>query len=245
MVIKAIIFDFIGTLVSVRHYDLETSKMKLYRALCDAGFNMGRDDFLVAYTQAHEKYRAVRYRQFVEVTNAVWISDALNRLGFETSPDDERIRVAVNVFFDDYLRSLRLRKCAKKILTKLSQNGYKLGLISNFTYAPLIYAALRKLDLNRFFNVILVSADVGWRKPHVNIFTEALKRLNVQPNEVVYIGDSPDEDIKGARNVGMKVLYVESQFYPRETLRKSTQNPDYVARSLCEAGKKLFQLLGL
>ncbi|MEM0313705.1 MAG: HAD family hydrolase, partial [Candidatus Bathyarchaeia archaeon] len=124
-----------------------------------------------------------------------------------------------------------------------SMKGYRLGLVSNFTYAPLIYGALRKTGLGGFFNATLVSADVGWRKPHVKIFEEALRRLGVEASEVVYVGDSPDEDIKGARQLGMKTIYVESQFYPIEALKKSMQKPDIIARSLCEAGRKLQALL--
>ncbi|MEM2393199.1 MAG: HAD family hydrolase [Candidatus Bathyarchaeia archaeon] len=243
MPIQAIIFDFIGTLVNVRGYDLEVSKMKLYKALCEAGFKVGHEKFLEAYTRAHEKYRAIRYQQLVEVTNAIWISEALNSLGFKTVPEDSKIKVAVNLFFEDYLSSLRIRKCAKKLLKKLSAENYKLGLVSNFTYAPLIYGALRKTGINQFFNVVLVSAEIGWRKPHPKIFEEALRRLQVRAEEVLYIGDSPDEDIRGAKQLGMKTIHVSSQFYPPEALLKSSQNPDATARNLCEVGKKLQKIL--
>jgi putative hydrolase of the HAD superfamily len=243
--IKAVLFDFIGTLVSVRGYSLEVSKMKLYRALCEAGFNVEHERFLDAYTKSHEKYRVIRYQQLVEVTNAILISDALNLLGFETSPEDSRIKTAVNIFFEDYLDSLKTRKCAKKLLKALSVENYKLGLVSNFTYAPLIYGALRKTGLNGFFDAVLVSADVGWRKPHVRIFEEALKRLGVKAEEAVYVGDSPEEDVKGAKQLGIRTIYVISQFYPLESLNRSMQNPDAIAKNLCEAGRKLGEMLAL
>ncbi|HVP93130.1 MAG TPA: HAD family hydrolase, partial [Acidobacteriota bacterium] len=155
---KAIVFDFIGTLTNVKNYSLEESKMKLHEAIAEAGFDVSLGRFLDAYAQAHEKYRVIRYEKLVEVTNAVWISEALNSLGFKTTPQDSQIKTAVNVFFEDYLKSLELRPCAKKILEKASMN-YKLGLISNFTYAPVIYAGLRKLCIDQFFNAILVSED--------------------------------------------------------------------------------------
>ena len=95
---KAIIFDFIGTLTDVKNYSLENSKVKLHKAIAEAGFSVSLESFLEAYSQAHEKYRVIRYQKLVEVTNAVWISEALNTLGFKTSPEDTRIKVAVNVF---------------------------------------------------------------------------------------------------------------------------------------------------
>ena len=235
--IKAVIFDFIGTLTNVRGYSLEVSKniskMKLGRAIVDAGFKVDAKSFLEAYVQAHEKYRIIRYEKLVEVTNAVWISEALNNLGYETTPDEPRVKTAINISFKDYLNSLELRPCAKSILKKLSTN-YKLGLVSNFTYAPVIYAGLRKLGINQFFNAVLVSDEVGWRKPHPKIFNQALKRLKVSARETIYVGDSPLEDIKGAKSTGMKTIFVPSQFYSFENLYESREKPDMIVKDICE-----------
>jgi len=240
--IEAVIFDFIGTLTNVRGYSLEasrmTSKMKLYNAVVNAGFKVDAKSFLKAYVQAHEKYRIIRYEKLVEVTNAVWVSEALNNLGYETTPDDPRVKTAINIGFEDYLNSLELRPCAKEILKKLSRN-YKLGLVSNFTYVPVIYAGLRKLDISQFFNAILVSHEVGWRKPHPKIFNEALKRLRVSAHETVYVGDSPLEDIKGAKATGMKTIFVSSQFYTLRNLNESQQKPDMITKDICELSKTL------
>jgi putative hydrolase of the HAD superfamily len=242
--IRAVLFDFIGTLVSVKGYRLDVSRMKLYRAIVDAGFKVGEKEFLEAYAQAHEKYRIVRYQKLVEVTNAVWIAEALNNLGFQTSPEDWRIKTAVNIFFEDYVNSFRLRRCAKQILSMLSET-YKLGLVSNFTYAPVIYAGLRKVGINHFFDVVLVSDAVGWRKPHAKIFNEALRSINVKAEETLFLGDSPDEDIKGAKELGIKTIFVASQFFPLRKLLESGQQPDAVARSLCEAKRKIQEMLNL
>ena len=236
--IKAIIFDFIGTLTNVKNYSLETSKTKLYMAIVEAGFNISAESFLEAYSQSHEKYRIVRYQELVEVTNAIWISEALNRLGFKTNPEDTRIKTAVTVFFEDYLDSLELRPYVKKLLDKVSIE-YKLGLISNFTYAPVIYAGIKNLGINQFFNAILVSEEVGWRKPHTKIFKEALRRLEATAKETVYVGDSPLEDIKGAKAAGMKTVFIPSQFYSLENLRESKQKPDIIMKDTQELYKKL------
>jgi len=238
--IKAVIFDFIGTLTNVRGYSLEasrmTSRMKLYKAVVNAGFKVDVKSFLEAHIQAHEKYRVIRYQKLVEVTNAVWISEALNNLGYETTPDDPQVKTAINISFEDYLNSLELRQCTKRIL-KMTSTDYKLGLVTNFTYAPVIYVGLRKLDINQFFNAILISDEVGWRKPHPKIFNEALKRLRVSAHETVYVGDSPLEDIKGAKATGMKTVFVPSQFYSMKALNESQQKPDMILKDLCELSK--------
>jgi len=228
---KAVLTDYIGTLVNARSYSIDASRKKLHKALTEAGFKTGMAEFLEAYTEAHEKYRVVRYEQLREVTNAVWVCEALNKLGYNASADDSRIKTALNVFFQDYVDSLELRPYAKK-LTKRMKENCKLGLVSNFTYAPVIYASLRKLGINHFFDAVLVSDENGWRKPHKRIFLEALRKLQVTAKEAVFIGDNPLEDIKGAKEVGMKTVFVPSQFFSLKDLQDSRKKPDFIVRDL-------------
>jgi len=206
MVCKAVIFDYIGTLVNCRNYSMDASKLNLYNVLVAEGFNITENKFMAAYGLAHEKYRKVRYEQLKEVTNAIWVAEALCHLGFEVTADDPRIKAALNVFFQDFIDTLELRESAKKLIKQAQQRG-KVALISNFTYAPVIYKSLRKVGINEFFNAVIVSEEVGWRKPSSHIFQLTLKCLEVQANDAVYIGDSPNEDIKGAKQAGLKTVF--------------------------------------
>jgi HAD superfamily hydrolase (TIGR01662 family) len=237
-VTKAIIFDFIGTLTNVKDYRPEMSKLKMYEALVKAGFIVSEKNFFDAYDRSYEKYRLRRYQELVEITDSVWISDALNCLRFQTDPSDLRVKTAVNVFFEGYLDALELNPCADRLLAQLPKH-VKIGLVSNFTYAPVIYAALRKLRINKFFNSVLVSQDVGWRKPNPNIFHEALKRLGVKADETVYVGDSPLEDIGGAARTGMKTVFVPSQFYSLENMYEAGDKPDLIVANICELCRTL------
>jgi HAD superfamily hydrolase (TIGR01549 family) len=239
--VKAVVVDYVGTLTTVRDYSLAASRVKLHQALAEVGFETDIAIFHEEYTKAHEKYRAVRYEKLIEVTNAVWVSEALNNLGFKTSVEDPRLKAALNVFFQDFVNSLSLRDYAETLLRKMA-GSLKLGLVSNFTYAPVVHASLRKLGISRFFNAILTSDEVGWRKPHKKIFQDILKMLSVAPEEVVFIGDSPSEDIKGAQEVGMKTIFVPSQFYNLKDLHESLQQPDIVAEDLRDAYRRLSRI---
>jgi HAD superfamily hydrolase (TIGR01549 family) len=241
--VRAVITDYIGTLVNARYYDMDASRRTLHTALSDAGFEMGLAEFLEAYTFAHEKYRVVRYEQLREVTNAVWVCEALNTLGCNVSPEDPRIKVALNVFFQRYVESLQLRPYAKKLLARIKQ-CCKLGLVSNFTYAPVVYASLRKLGINQFFDAVLVSHESGWRKPHARIFQDALEQLQVAAEEAVFIGDSPLEDIKGAQTAGLKTVFVPSQFFTLKDFNESGQKPDFVVKSLGEIYRNFSEIIG-
>jgi HAD superfamily hydrolase (TIGR01509 family) len=240
--IRAVITDYIGTLVNARYYDMGASRRTLHEALAEAGFETGLAEFLEAYTSAHEKYRVVRYEQLREVTNAVWVCEALNNLGCNVNPEDSRIKVALNVFFHRYVESLELRPYAKKLLAQI-KDCCKLGLVSNFTYAPVVYASLRKLGINQFFDAVLVSDESGWRKPHTRIFQDVLGKLQVKAEEAVFIGDSPLEDIKGAQAAGLKTVFVPSQFFSLKDVGESGQKPDFVVKSLGEIYRNFSEII--
>ena len=241
---KAVIFDYVGTLVNCGNYTMEASREKLHAALANEGFDVAKDKFLEAYILAHEKYRKVRYEQLREVTNAVWVAEALCNLGFQVTADDYRIKAALNVFFKDYIDTLELRAGAKKLI-KQAKEQCKVALISNFTYAPVIYKSLRKLGINTFFNAVVISEENGWRKPSSHIFQDTLNKLLVKANEAVYIGDSPIEDIKGAKQAGLKTVFVASQFNTLKDLLDSLQKPDFIAKNLQAISESLTEIVSI
>jgi putative hydrolase of the HAD superfamily len=151
--------------------------------------------------------------------------------------------VALNVFFKRYVESLELRPYAKKLLRRIKEHC-KLGLVSNFTYAPVVYASLRDLGVNQFFNAVVVSDENGWRKPHTRIFQDILRKLHVKAEEAVFIGDSPLEDIKGAQAAGLKTVFVSSQFFSLENLGESGLKPDFVVSGLDEVYRNFSEIIG-
>lgn len=233
MIIEAVIFDFMGTLAVVKENSSRDPVEKMYESLVHDYSEIDYKHFREVYDAVHRKYWILRYENLREVTNAVGLSETLNQLGFSTKPGDEAVKKAVNVYFEDYLRSLKPRSCALQTLKTLS-DFYSLGLVSNFTYSPVIHAGLRKLRLNPYFDVILISQDVGWRKPLPKIFQEALKRLRRDAKETVFVGDNPLEDIQGAKKVGMKAVFIPSQFFTLEDVKKMSQQPDIIINNLCE-----------
>jgi HAD superfamily hydrolase (TIGR01549 family) len=231
MLPKAVIFDYIGTLVTCRGYSMTASEDTLYSALTAEGFKTEKTKFFDAYNLAHQKYRKIRYEDHREVTNAVWVSEALRSLGFEVAEDDARMKAALNVFFQAFIDTLTLRVGAKKLLTQTATQC-KVGLISNFTHAPVIHKSLRKLNINQYFNAITISEENGWRKPSIKIFEDTLNRLGVAASEAVFVGDSPVEDILGAKEAGLKTVFVPSQFNKIGDLQQSPRQPDQIAKNL-------------
>ncbi|MDR0470282.1 MAG: HAD family hydrolase [Nitrososphaerota archaeon] len=244
MVCRAVIFDFIGTLVYCKNYSMVDSEVKLYSALVSEGFELEKDRFLDAYKEAHQKYRKIRYEQFREVTNAVWVSEALCSLGFRTTPEHSGVKGALDIFFQDFLSTVELCKGAKQLLSQFASQ-YRVGLISNFTYAPVIYKCLQKTGIHSYFNTVVISEEVELRKPSPKIFYDTLNCLGVQAHEAVFIGDSPLEDIKGAKSAGLRTVFKPSQFNSLEDLVQSKQTPDQIVEELAELPQRISQIFAM
>jgi HAD superfamily hydrolase (TIGR01549 family) len=90
---------------------------------------------------------------------------------------------------------------ATDVLNQL-RDTYHLALVSNFDHSPHARAMLDRYNLTPFFEAVVISAEVGFKKPDPRIFQPALSTLKLSPEEVVYVGDS-DEDVEAARAAGI------------------------------------------
>jgi putative hydrolase of the HAD superfamily len=92
------------------------------------------------------------------------------------------------------------------MLEKLRSNNLVLGMITNGK-GQFQIDNIRALGIKEYFETVLVSEWEGIKKPDPQIFKRALEQLNVSPNESIFVGDHPKNDVKAARNVGMKGIW--------------------------------------
>lgn len=97
---------------------------------------------------------------------------------------------------------------AEELLKRLREQKYKLAIVSNGAHLSRV-AILNSLGLSHYFDAIVSSGQVGISKPAPEIFLHTSQLLNVKPSECLFIGDHPINDIQGAKNVGMKTLYMD------------------------------------
>ncbi|MFT5123252.1 MAG: putative hydrolase of the HAD superfamily [Candidatus Omnitrophota bacterium] len=97
-------------------------------------------------------------------------------------------------------------------LTEISTR-YKLGLISN-GMSPFQERNFRGLGVASIFESVTVSAAVNLRKPDPAIFHLACSELDVLPSEAFYVGDNPIADIEGARDAGLRTIFIPSSAHP-------------------------------
>jgi putative hydrolase of the HAD superfamily len=97
------------------------------------------------------------------------------------------------------------------VLADLRAHGLKIGLVSNTGRDLEVFVAHHGLDVD----AVVTSGLHGKTKPHPTIFRAALERLGVAPEDAVMIGDSIEDDVEGAKAVGMRgVLLDRENRYP-------------------------------
>ena len=124
-----------------------------------------------------------------------------------------------------------LRPGAGRVLRKLKELDYRVGLVSNNSKVG-VELALKRFNLRVFFDDIVTREDVQWLKPHEEPLLTAMKNLDVKPWETVYVGDSVLDVVAGKR-AGALVVMISSD--ARESLRVPARvSPDYLIKGLEE-----------
>jgi len=131
-----------------------------------------------------------------------------------------------------------------EVLMELKSRGYKLGLITNTVVSreEHVRIALRRIDIEKYFDVVVTSVDVGFNKPDEKIFFTALKAVNIKPKEAVMVGNRISADILGGNRIGMKtILYKWNERYLNE-IKSPEEQPTRIINSLKELPKILIEI---
>jgi FMN phosphatase YigB (HAD superfamily) len=108
---------------------------------------------------------------------------------------------------------------------------YRLAVVSNFDYAPTPRGILAREGIAGLFDAVLVSAEVGWRKPEAAIFHAALEQLGIGPDQALFVGDRLEIDVAGAQGVGMRAAWINRTGDERPA---GAARPDFEIKDLTE-----------
>jgi FMN phosphatase YigB (HAD superfamily) len=110
-----------------------------------------------------------------------------------------------------------------------ASGSYPLALVSNFDHGPTARELLRIGAVSQYFRHMIISVEDGFRKPHPEIFRHALAALGVKARRALFVGDTPEEDLVGAKQIGMDVAWVNPE---GSSLPAGVPKPDYVIASI-------------
>ncbi len=166
-------------------------------------------DFYPPFVESHRKLLELRKKDLKEYPNRKRFEIFLEKTGLKK--DEKLIDKFVHSHMQSLCGAMVYPEYHTEILFYLKEKGYRLSIVSNFDHAFTARKLLEKFGVKNFFEHIIISEEVGWRKPHRKIFKSALEKLGESPSDVVFIGDNPEADIMGAYNCGIDSIWVKRE----------------------------------
>ncbi len=126
----------------------------------------------------------------------------------------------------------RLFDDAMDTLTGLRGMGLRLGCVTNRPFAgPSFVEEVEAHGLADLMDVMSISCDIGYMKPHPKIYQHALEELGVAPQNTMMVGDSLRADVAGAQTLGMTGVWRK-----HHAIKERVQDvePDYAIDELSE-----------
>lgn len=238
--IDAVLFDWGDTLFRFA-YD---------EALLEAGWEAGLEALGRDGLPGHET-AAARFREaylpliwqpgaLEEVEYPGIVRDCLADLGVEV--DEGELERFLEAEHEAWEPARSLGDATHALLDSLRERGLKTGLVSNAFDPPgLLHRDLERMGLEKRLDVAVFSSEVGMRKPHPAIFGAALARLDVEPERVLFVGDRRYEDVRGAKQLGMRT--VQAYWFRADDDERGVE-PDFEAFTQMDVLNAVRRLIG-
>ena len=241
MAISGVTFDLWQTLL-MDNKELGRARMKVridgaLEALRGAGEVFSEDQVLEAYRQCFRTCHDIRAQER-DVTFMEQIEFFIRHLdpGLMKRLQDEVIQQIATVYADSlFCHPPPPHPEAVSVLRKVREKGYSVGLISNTGMTPGVTfrVYMEQIGILGYFDALTFSDEVRLAKPSRQIFLHTGRLLGVPMEQTVHVGDHLVNDVLGARQAGMKTIWIET--YDEGRLEVDVQ-PDVTVPSLGQVG---------
>ncbi|MBI3158981.1 MAG: HAD family hydrolase [Chloroflexi bacterium] len=235
--IQAALFDLGNTLIT---FDgnwpdvFARADQALLAELRAAGVGIQPERFLAEFRARLNDYYAQRESEFIEHTTGYVLQALLAEWGSPPLPEDA-LRRALGEMYAVSQAHWKTEDDAVPTLETLLDQGYRLALVSNAGDDADVQRLVDNARLRPYFEVILSSAAYGIRKPNPRIFRHVLEVMHVPASRAVMVGDTLGADILGARNAGLRSVWVTRRAdTPANRDHAGTIQPDAEIAALAE-----------
>ncbi|HIH09758.1 MAG TPA: TIGR02253 family HAD-type hydrolase [Candidatus Diapherotrites archaeon] len=218
---KAVIFDLDNTLIDFMRMKKISCEAAI-AAMIDAGLQMDKDK---AYKKLFELYgvHGIEHQEIFQ--------EFLKKVSGKI--DYRILSRGINAYRKMQVGYLEPYPHVRSTLIALKKKGLRLAIVSD---APKLKAWMRltEMGIADFFDVVVTLDDTGKAKPHAMPFKAAVKELSCAPAEILFVGDNPARDIKGAKDAGMKTALAKyGQIFPANGI-----SADYELNDIADLIKK-------
>jgi putative hydrolase of the HAD superfamily len=238
MNIEAVIFDLGGTLIEyagpyavwpdleapgleAAYYSLQAKGAALpsFEQFAGTGFNLLPQRWQMA-TKGERNLRLIDFlAEILEVHD-----------GFV--PNQEWLAEAASLYQDAICAQAVPLEAAQETLDFVKRQGYRIGLLSNTMFSGSAHIAdLKRFSMDEYFDAMLFSADAGKWKPSAEPYLELMNQLDVAPENGIFIGDDPANDMVGGHRAGLRTILLRSS---QRFQQPDGVNPDSIISHLSE-----------
>jgi len=241
MPIRAVIFDLFDTLVDLQYDRIPRDQhagrpiMPTARSLHAAVAECAAIDFErfmeVLFAVDHEILHP-RYARDIEVPTEERFAAVVERLGLDVPGLSHRL---TGIHMDAIREHTIVPPHHDEVLAEL-RNRCRIGLCSNFSDSATASSILDESGFGRHFDAVVISEDVGFRKPRREIFDATLERLGVSGGEAIHVGDNLHADVQGAAAAGIASVWITRRVREAERHLQEFDGPapDFVIDELAE-----------
>ncbi len=194
---KAVLFDTDNTL-----YDYEPANKKATKAVGEKLNNLlgiTEKEFLIKYLQSKNEIKAQLGKTASSHSRLLYFQRLLELLGLKA-----QLLIALDLeqtFWRTFLDNAPLFNGVRDIFFELKKRAIPIGIVTDLTS----HIQLRKLTyfgLEDIFDAVVTSEEVGADKPNEKVFKLALKKLNLENEENIWmVGDNPEADVIGGKKI--------------------------------------------
>nr|WP_154887021.1 HAD family hydrolase [Paenibacillus xylanexedens] len=190
--IKAVIFDLDNTILN--------------RTRTFEGFTQSLINTYFGHMESteHIKQRIIELDEDGYKEKPRLFDELLEELPWAEHPPHEELMV---FYGREYVRNSVLMDEAREVVQHL-KGRYLIGLITN-GQTQIQYGKIDQLGIREDYDHIIVSEEAGVKKPDPRIFQLALDHFGIEPEQCLYIGDHPLNDIQGAAKAGMNTIWMK------------------------------------
>lgn len=193
--------------------------------------------FFAALSEVNQEFAERRARDMREIPSRRRFESALVRVGYPVGEATQRLAQELSLTHMGLLAQATEIPAAHVEFLKRVHAAYPVALVSNFDHGPTARLIVNRDGAAPYFHQIVISDDHGWRKPHPKIFSDTLELLQVAAQDALFVGDSPYDDVMGAKRAGFDSAWVNAAGV---AFPQGIPTPDYTVRAIPELGPVLF-----
>lgn len=213
--IKGLIFDINGTLSDILTDEgFDDAYRVIANFLMYQGIFLPPEELKRMYFKINKRQRNSSQEEYPEFDAVAIFAEIIENTATDYTRKLSKKKLSLlpeitaELFRAATLFHLDLYADVKETLKKLRKK-YQLAAVSD-GQAVWGKAELNAVGLSEYFSPFLISSDYGYRKPDRRLFKKALKKMDMAPEEVIFIGNDLYRDVYGANELGIKTVFFKS-----------------------------------